>query len=305
MTTLARPGWMRNEGASTALMPPQIRWLGALLLAAQVPQAVHLPIWVALFGAMLVALRFALLRRDRARPTARPARIPSWALALFALAIGVAIRQSFGYFLGRDPCVAFLFVLVGIKFLEARTLRDGTLLVCLALALIITPFFYGQSILAALAMVPALLLMGGTLDALARPGAVDFEFEAWGSAVRRTVVMMAQGLPVALLLFVLFPRLAGPLWGLPKDVGARTGLSARSAAEQGDDADPDTLAELARLNAEYEQRFGFRFVVFVDRRPKAEILEVLRARLDRTRAQELDTAVEELVAIAEDRWQCR
>ena len=85
-------------------------------------------------------------------------------------------------------------------------------------------------------------------------------------------------------------------------IGARTGLSARSAAEQGDDADPDTLAELVRLNAEYEQRFGFRFVVFVDRRPKAEILEVLRLRIGRTREEELDTAVEELVAIAEDRW---
>jgi len=85
-------------------------------------------------------------------------------------------------------------------------------------------------------------------------------------------------------------------------IGARTGLSARSAAEQGGDADPDTLAELARLNAEYERRFGFRFVVFVDRRPKAEILDVLRRRIRRTREEELDTAVAELVAIAEDRW---
>lgn len=85
-------------------------------------------------------------------------------------------------------------------------------------------------------------------------------------------------------------------------IGARTGLSPRSAAEQGADADPETLAELARLNAEYERRFGFRFVVFVNRRPKAEILDVLRERIDRTRPEELDTAVEELVAIAEDRW---
>jgi 2-oxo-4-hydroxy-4-carboxy--5-ureidoimidazoline (OHCU) decarboxylase len=85
-------------------------------------------------------------------------------------------------------------------------------------------------------------------------------------------------------------------------IGARTGLSARSAAEQGDDADPQTLAELDRLNAEYERQFGFRFVVFVDRRPKKEILEVLRARTERARDEELDTAVEELVAIAEDRW---
>jgi len=79
-------------------------------------------------------------------------------------------------------------------------------------------------------------------------------------------------------------------------------LSARSAAEQGDDADPVVLTELAYLNQVYEEKFGFRFVVFVNRRPKVEILDVLRRRLERTREQELDTAVEELVAIAEDRW---
>jgi len=79
-------------------------------------------------------------------------------------------------------------------------------------------------------------------------------------------------------------------------------LSARSAAEQGADADPEVLAELERLNREYEERHGFRFVVFVDRRPKAEILEVLRSRIDNATEQELDTALAELVAIAQDRW---
>ena len=62
------------------------------------------------------------------------------------------------------------------------------------------------------------------------------------------------------------------------------------------------LAELAELNRRYEERFGFRFVVFVDRRPKAEIVPVLRERLERTREEELDTALSELVAIARDRW---
>jgi 2-oxo-4-hydroxy-4-carboxy--5-ureidoimidazoline (OHCU) decarboxylase len=84
-------------------------------------------------------------------------------------------------------------------------------------------------------------------------------------------------------------------------IGAKK-LSARSATEQGADADPEVLAELERLNAEYERRHGFRFVVFVDRRPKAEILEVLRARIDNPTEQELDTALGELVAIARDRW---
>jgi 2-oxo-4-hydroxy-4-carboxy--5-ureidoimidazoline (OHCU) decarboxylase len=85
-------------------------------------------------------------------------------------------------------------------------------------------------------------------------------------------------------------------------IGRRGGLSARSAAEQGTDADPQVLAELERLNADYEARHGFRFVVFVDRRPKAEILEVLRERIDRPTDGELETALDELVAIAIDRW---
>jgi 2-oxo-4-hydroxy-4-carboxy--5-ureidoimidazoline (OHCU) decarboxylase len=84
-------------------------------------------------------------------------------------------------------------------------------------------------------------------------------------------------------------------------IGAKR-LSARSAAEQGSGDDPETLAELDRLNRQYEDRFGFRFVVFVNRRPKREIVPVLRERLGRSRDDELDTAVRELVAIAEDRW---
>jgi 2-oxo-4-hydroxy-4-carboxy--5-ureidoimidazoline (OHCU) decarboxylase len=79
-------------------------------------------------------------------------------------------------------------------------------------------------------------------------------------------------------------------------------LSARSAAEQGADDDPAVLGELAGLNRAYEKRFGFRFVVFVNGRPKSEILAVLRTRIERTRKEELDTGLAELVAIARDRW---
>jgi 2-oxo-4-hydroxy-4-carboxy--5-ureidoimidazoline (OHCU) decarboxylase len=81
-------------------------------------------------------------------------------------------------------------------------------------------------------------------------------------------------------------------------------LSGRSAAEQGEPAQEDlaVLAELAELNAAYEERFGFRFVVFVDRRPRAKLVPVLRERLERSRAEELEAGCDELVAIALDRW---
>jgi 2-oxo-4-hydroxy-4-carboxy-5-ureidoimidazoline decarboxylase len=84
-------------------------------------------------------------------------------------------------------------------------------------------------------------------------------------------------------------------------IGARR-LSPRSFAEQGASADPAVLSELAYLNQVYEEKFGFRFVVFVAGRPKREILEVLRSRIANTRAEELDTGCRELVAIAKDRW---
>lgn len=79
--------------------------------------------------------------------------------------------------------------------------------------------------------------------------------------------------------------------------------SARSAREQGTDDDPAVLAELAELNAAYEAKFGFRFVVFVNGRPRREIVPILRKRLQRSRDEELSTAVDELVQIAVNRWQ--
>ena len=83
-------------------------------------------------------------------------------------------------------------------------------------------------------------------------------------------------------------------------IGA-TRLSGRSAAEQGSDDDPAVLARLAELNAAYEERFGFRFLVFVNRRPRREIVPVLEERLGHTREEELETGLDELVAIARDR----
>ena len=80
-------------------------------------------------------------------------------------------------------------------------------------------------------------------------------------------------------------------------IGAKS-LSTRSATEQGSDDAP----ELDDLNRAYEEKFGFRFVVFVNRRPKSEIVPILRERIERTREQELATALDELVSIAEDRW---
>ena len=77
-------------------------------------------------------------------------------------------------------------------------------------------------------------------------------------------------------------------------------LSAASYREQGN-ATEEVHAELQRLNSEYEQRFGFRFVVFVNKRPKSEILDVLKNRLGNGRDAELECGLREMFRIARDR----
>ena len=87
----------------------------------------------------------------------------------------------------------------------------------------------------------------------------------------------------------------------PRIGAGDTALSADSRREQGAAGSDEVRRDLADLNDRYERKFGFRFVVFVAGRPKSQIVPVLRERLERTRDQELATAVGELMAIARDR----
>ncbi|MEP7104375.1 MAG: 2-oxo-4-hydroxy-4-carboxy-5-ureidoimidazoline decarboxylase [Chloroflexota bacterium] len=85
-------------------------------------------------------------------------------------------------------------------------------------------------------------------------------------------------------------------------IGAPTAaMSERSRREQGAKAEASVLAELERLNSEYEAKFGFRFVVFVAGRSRAQVLEVLRGRLARSREDEMREGLEAIIAIAENR----
>jgi 2-oxo-4-hydroxy-4-carboxy--5-ureidoimidazoline (OHCU) decarboxylase len=76
--------------------------------------------------------------------------------------------------------------------------------------------------------------------------------------------------------------------------------SGLSYGEQGD-VEARVAAELRKLNQSYERRFGFRFVVFVNRRSQAALLPVLRARLGHTVEEERRTALADILAIAKDR----
>ena len=86
--------------------------------------------WVAVAGTALVVARMVPPLNRIDNPTLALAR--RLMLPVLAVVAAIGIRAQLGYFLARDPCVQFLYVLVGIKFVESRTTRDGTLLICLA-----------------------------------------------------------------------------------------------------------------------------------------------------------------------------
>lgn len=89
----------------------------------------------------------------------------------------------------------------------------------------------------------------------------------------------------------------------PRIGAAAQSMSAASVAEQGrDPANRSLQAQLDRLNGAYERHFGFRFVIFVAGRSRAEMVPLMGARLEGKRAAELSTALADVVAIARDRW---
>jgi 2-oxo-4-hydroxy-4-carboxy-5-ureidoimidazoline decarboxylase len=120
--------------------------------------------------------------------------------------------------------------------------------------------------------------------AAARPFADD---EDLLKAAARVAHQMAE--PDQLELINAHPRL-----------GARDRLSDASRREQGaaDDAVDRALAE---LNAAYEERFGFRYLVFVSGRPREALIPEFRAALERDRPDELRRALDDTLAIAANR----
>lgn len=193
--------------------------LAALLFLVQVPHLAHLPIWISGLGIGIVLLRLYDLHAPGRTVLAR--LLSPLVLSGAAATAAVLIRLDYGYFLGRDPCVAFLFVLVAGKFAEVRRRSDTTLLLCLAAFLLLTQYFYSQTLLSALVTLPAVVALGNALTVLRDPSVAITARRRF----RLVGKLLLQGLPIATLLFFVFPRLPGPLWSLPEDSMAVTGLS--------------------------------------------------------------------------------
>ncbi len=142
---------------------------------------------------------------------------------------GIAI--DFHTLFGREVGVTLLMLLATLKLMELRTARDAMALIYLACFIIITNFFYSQSIPTALYMLATLFVITATWVLLhSQGGQADNRVEtarpvALKPPLRIAAMLLLQAIPLTLILFVLFPRVQGPLWGLPQDAYASSGLS--------------------------------------------------------------------------------
>jgi transglutaminase-like putative cysteine protease len=186
-------------------------WLILPLALVLAPHALALPLWISLSW-----LVFALVSLHSGKKT-----WPAWLKLLFSLAGVAGVLLQFGTVIGPQGGVALLVFLSGAKLLETRTARDRLGLLFVGCFLLVAYFLTSQSLAMAGYMVIA---AGGLIAAMIANTQPKPDLRATLGTTGR---LLLQALPLALLLFVLFPRLQGPLWGLPQQSAAQSGLSDR------------------------------------------------------------------------------
>jgi transglutaminase-like putative cysteine protease len=203
-----------------------VSWLLGSLFLVAVPHLERLPLWVPVWSALLFGWRLHLANRGLGLP-------PRWLLLPLALAGAAGVFLSFGTIFGRNPGVALLTLLIGLKLLETRSLRDANLVVFLGYFLVITNFLYSQTIPTAIYLLGVVFVITLTLLRLNCAS----EPPPLRERLRMAGVLLGQSLPLMLVLFVFFPRVQGPLWGLPTD--AHSGVAGLT-----DRMSPGTISEL-------------------------------------------------------------
>jgi transglutaminase-like putative cysteine protease len=219
------------RAAPSALTQRDALWLLMALALAAAPQLPHLPWWInGLFVAFWI-WRLYIAREALDLP-------PKPLLIAFVTAASVGIYFRYGTLFSREAGVALLTLMLALKLLEMKSRRDALLLIFLSYFLVVTGFFYSQSIPTACYMFCVVCVITAAMVGLQYTGSrPSVQRQLLGGAI-----MLGQALPLTMVLFLLFPRIHGPLWGVP-DAGARavSGLS--------DTMTPGSIAQLALSDA--------------------------------------------------------
>lgn len=190
-------------------------WLTLAMMMVAAPHAQRVPPWLSLLAAALCIWRVHLARMRFELPA-------RWVMIFIVAGAAAAILLHYRTLFGRDAGVALLVVMVSLKLMETRTRRDGMVLAFIGYFLVITNFFYTQSIPTALYLLACVWLITAVMIGLQYAQ----EPTDYRVPLRTSALMLAQAAPLMVVFFLFFPRVQGPLWGMPSDAFAGiTGLS--------------------------------------------------------------------------------
>ena len=205
-------------------------WVIVGLLLCVLPHLPHLAPWTALLCLGAAALRIAIEVRGGGLP-------PKWLRIAIAFAALLGVLFTYRTLNGVEAGTALLVVMAGMKLLETRSARDLTVIVFLSYFALFAAFLYNQELLRLPYMLLSAWLLTATLMRIHQRRAAMSMREAAGITAR----MFLQALPLALLLFLFFPRLPGQFWAMPARSQATSGL--------GEEMSPGDVSELSLSSA--------------------------------------------------------
>jgi transglutaminase-like putative cysteine protease len=209
---MSRPAWLHRRESPPADIPDRAQLTAATLLIAlcAVPLLPELERQVAAFITGMIALHAVAIRWPRWRPG-------TLVLGLLTLVGGLNVLDAYHSVLGQAPGTALLLSMVALKLLEVRTRRDLRVLLLVFCFLLVVQCLFGDSPWRLLLLAGLLVAGFALLRDLGLPTQPHRVASRARDGLRSTAVMAAQALPLALVLFVFFPRLNAPLWDLGLD----------------------------------------------------------------------------------------
>lgn len=191
-----------------------LAWMLSAQAAVILPHVGRLPVWVTAIAATCIFWRVMVFQGRWSYPA-------RWIKVLFVFTGFAAVPYSFGQIYGVEPAVALLVVAFSLKLLEMVQKRDGYVVIMLAYFVCITEFLFEQSIPYSLYMFSCVIMITAALIGLNQTRSHLQPVRT----LRTSAVLIAQALPLMVVLFVLFPRIS-PLWSVPlPSSNAKTGVS--------------------------------------------------------------------------------
>ena len=219
----------RARGTDGSLLP-SLPWTLVALAVAFAPHVPYVPPWIT--GALIACAAWRLVIEQRRRPLP-----PTWARALLALTCFLGVLATYSSISGVGPGSALLAVMAALKLLETRKRRDQFVLLFLSIFLVMASLLREQYLWSLPYMLASLLVILTAWLRLAARG---------GSGAGRTIAtagrLMAYAVPLALAMWIFFPRISTPFWAVPID-------TSRAASGLSDSMSPGDISELSLSDA--------------------------------------------------------